>query len=604
MKQENLPTNVKKLNQSFETQCRNVIESRLRDYKNGNKDSFKRTINCLIVAECQSGKSLGKASITGVFSSVLENYSQQFRDLGIPLSEGILPLQGMIWMGVTSKQLWKQHSDVESTLQDYKFKNEHGKNVEMNKVIDFTECLHYSKSDKTVGKRLENIRKSLKTQEIGYIVLTDEAHKATGRKQRQNSFITDYNNLESKTPKFRLSVTATPDFLNGKKLSDLHKMFDVIDFLKPGEGYWGGGQGLKDRRIRDINGHINWTMKSTQSAYDFVKSEIFPLWVKHQVSGDYKNFCLRVNGIKKNLEDAIRRVWTENNQDVPPLNYYKSGGYEELLTHIGKDKQHPNLSDNSFRLIELGIEAGVSIDHSVIGMWYETAKPSSKKRNNDDYYHNMSSHIQRVGRNFGYGAGEYSYPIYCDKKCVEDYMKEINMISDYLETFKNPHYTVKHSGSLTKVKKTISGIEYHIKDVIPFLDEKHSIDFSIEKVGHKITPSVRTTLNYKDYGLSILNDRMSSHRTKMISHPIIGKDNHYLCCVLLDNKPDYSLQDKEDTQEVWEDLKNTEWGNLQNKYVGVVVEIVESSHTCENKTMYGDEEEEVNQDIPWYEQVS
>jgi len=589
MEQSKLPSNVKKLNELFKTQCRNVIQARLRDYKNGDKDAFNKTINCLIIAWCQSGKSLGKASITGIFSSVLEEYAEQFKDLNINLCDGITALQGMIWMGVTSKELWEQHKAPLSTLQDYKFENSWGKKVKMNKVIDFTECLHYSKSKKTIGKRLEDIRKILQAEETGFIVLTDEAHKATGKKQKQNTFIQDYEKIESKTPKFRLSVTATPDFLNGKKNIEIYDLFDVVGFLEPGNDYWGAEEGLKDGRIKDVNGHINWTMKTKSSADDFVRSIIYPLWVKHQKSGDYKNFIVRVNTIKDNFIDAVRRVWTEHNQDVPALPYYTGGRYEELLTHIGKDKQHTQLQDNAFRLIELGIEAGVSIDHSVIGLWYETAKPTSKNKNPNDYYHNMSSHIQRVGRNFGYGAGNWTYPIYCDRTCVTNYVEEINQILNFLKNDSNPNHSTKFTGANSKVKTNSTNSVYNILNVFHFNDKIKIDNFALGLTDKSAGNTKRTDHNHKDYGASILNNQMKNHITKMDSRQITtGTNNRYLCCVFLDNNPGFMVtNNKYNTQEVWKQLSNTNWGNLQNKWVAVIVEEIYQSHLCQNNTFYG-----------------
>lgn len=589
MKQENLYPNVQTLVNTMEAQCAYVIENMLKEYKGGNKEAFNKTIKCLIVAWCQSGKSISKAATTGIVHRVLEKYAPEFNKLDIPLAEGIKALKGIVWMGVTDTQLWEQHQDKFSALKDYKFRNAAGKYVKMDDIVNFDYCLHYSKKENFVGKEVANIHDILEDGEMGFIILTDEAHKATGKEQRQKDFIEQFDDAPSNTPKVRVAVTATPDFLNGYPVSDIYKMFDCAAFLEPAEGYWGAEEGLKDGRFRDINGHIDWTMKKQDGVDDWVLSELYPTWKALQEKRNFKNFVIRISNQGKaysRFVEAVRKVWTAYNEKVPAFNKYKGGTYNEFLMHCGKKYagKHQKLHSCELRIIDQGIGAGVSIDHAVIGGWYES---TNYTKNAKDRHKNMSNHVQRTLRNAGYGAGQYNYPIWCDKQCIRDYVDEMNAIKNFLLANKNPNHISVMSGTNSRVKTYATDTIYVVDGLKAFDTRKELDDYCLRETGHTSGNSIRTQHSNKDYGSSILRNKMKAHRTQLQTRPVIGKTNTWLCCVELDNDVSFTVKNKKtNTQQIWKELADTQWGNLQNKFVAVEVKEVAATHECTNDTFY------------------
>jgi hypothetical protein len=175
---------------------------------------------------------------------------------------------------------------------------------------------------------------------------------------------------------------------NGVKLGDMKKELgiDILDIIEPPKVYWGTNVGgfIGSGREVDIDSN-NYNMSTEEGAYNYVLNMFFPEWQRYKRQKTYKNFVLRLINSKdrERFENAINEVFTDKGMIAPRVFYCNSTkradfGYEEFSMYCGQNGCKKKLEENRIIVIENGIAAGVSIDKSTIGQWYETVNRLSK----------------------------------------------------------------------------------------------------------------------------------------------------------------------------------------------------------------------------------
>lgn len=611
---DNLWPNQYRFKNRLSNQIHHVFKKRMKNFKpdlNSN-NNFPDTIDVMVVAHCQSGKGKGKAIAQEIIETEIRNNKPWFAEQGLPL-KGNVSAKSWLWVGVSDTTLINQHIDKKSSLRNYTYDKNQYEEIKMEEVMYFDLTASYAKSSEYIDEKFKKaITECISEGRYSPVLIVDEAHYGMGEDGRFSALKEWFKKHESNVQKFIVCATATASMLNGVKLKDIKKEvdLDILEVIEAPAIYWGTNEGgiIGSGREKDIDS-LHCNMKYQDQAIHFVEEYLYPRWQHLLKIGKPGNFILRFTDLRskkseKNFRYAVNKVWNDNydGPNTPYINICNSKtsadfNYEQFMEYCGKDGKHKALTENKIILIHHGIQAGVEIDKSTLGLWYDAVEVvKNEKKKNNGIHGNSDVHVQRVGRNFGPNAGDYDYPIFCDVRLIKDYMNNMKRLEEFcLKT--NPlagEYIYEQSGTHAGNKKERK--KFQVIDVIPDPSAQTALQKANQKTGMNLNISVRSGTQEKDLGDLLIRDSLSGHSrnfagTRTNWTRVKGYDDRYVMIIHMDQKPQH-VKCKQNTNIVWNALADTEWGNLQNQYCLVILQDCDDKTVHNNNTCYAIKKDE------------
>lgn len=564
----NMYPNIKKVTNSVIKELRIKILERLLESPL-NKNIWDKTITINLEAECQSGKTAFKAALVAEIDLLLTELSEKFQRNPKTSAFGTKShsVKTMIWSGTTDSTLCAQHFSSSSELMTFQYlKNNFLSEVYL--TLDRS-VVHYSKSKGFISAKYREIESSINKNDKGFIVLCDEAHIGAGINSKWDDFRKTLNEIPSQVPKIMITTSATCDFLSGRTRKDLEKYFDILGYMKPGELYWGAKDALNSTRVKDIKEN-NFEMKNLESAVKFVEEFVYPIYSQSLNTKNYKVLFLRLgrNASKSRMyfKEALEKVWDQKERKSPPeINYFSTTktekSYEECLSYIGSkidDDDRKSLTKPEIFVVKDGIQQGVSIDKSKIGLWFDMFNYESQ----DDFLPDgMSKHVQRTGRNFGYDVGNASYPIFCNTKVLKHYVEAMERSENWNNGL-DENLAKNITGTHVRSSKTKSKADWivNIEKLEPISKIQNEAISKYKALTNSQTNKriglIRSNQKDGDFWSEIRNNRFNSYRTN--ATPITGKKDKFVQVIYIDKREDDIYWDNE--------IKSYISGNLQNMW--------------------------------------
>ncbi|MDB2481709.1 hypothetical protein N9W84_00920 [bacterium] len=289
---------------------------------------------------------------------------------------------------------------------------------------------HYGESAKVRRRFFQRISYILNSQKLA-VVLFDECHVGAGKGATiddlaiRNGVCLGKNVLNKSCKDNELIVlcSATPGTQTyGISAYDLMDKYHIC-YLKPGAGYYGVSNFIKD-------GRVNSCFKPEKDQDRFIEEVIDPF-----LSGECGSFILRFGTAK--TYGKCQKILSYLEAKGVPVTEYSSDkdNISDLCQDIYSDR-----GIHSFRIIYQSYKQGQTLTYKL---------PSGKEvdcRNfirgwfDKDNHDNVATHIQSVGRNFGYGISNLTYPIWCNEK----YLKDSESYYNYIERLSDKNISDRH----------------------------------------------------------------------------------------------------------------------------------------------------------------
>ena len=605
----NLYPNQYRFKDRLSSKINQVFKKRMKNFKpdlNSN-NNFPDTIDIMIAAHCQSGKSKGKAIASELIETEIRNNKPWFAEQGLPL-KGNVSAKSWLWMGVSDTTLINQHIKKTSSLRNYTYDKNQYEEIKIEDLMAFDLTANYAKSEKYITEAFKKaITECINEGKHSPVLIVDEAHYGAGEDGKFSGIKKWFKGHESNVQKFIVCATATASMLNGVKLKHIKKEvdLDILEVIEAPKVYWGTNEGgiIGSGREKDIDS-LGCNLKFEDQAINFVEQYFYPRWVLLHFIDKPANFVLRLTDKNKkserNFRYAVDKVWNDNynGHNIPYINICNSKNsadfkYEQFMEYCGEDGKQKDLDENRIILIHNGIQAGVTLDKSTLGLWYDAVENViDDNKKNAGIHKNSDLHVQRVGRNFGPNAGDYDYPIFCDVRLIKDYMDNIKRLEEFcLKT--NPEAADHiHTQSGTHTQSSEKKKSYEVIDV-----RTGSKQFALQQAKNmtgmnynKLNISVRSETQHKDFGALLIRDGLSGHSRNFagtrINHvKVKGYDDRYVMIIHMDQKPQH-VKCNDNTNIVWNALADTEWGNLQNQHCLVIVQPCDNETIHKNNTCY------------------
>lgn len=382
----------------------------------------------LLVAQCQSGKTGAMLGLCDELIKMENNWRGepvQDRYRSMPQKEISLFL-----IGPSDNALKAQ------TLQRFKlhktdlFEDSYYGNYIWNMIDkDFAHCklespyFSYSEKGYYRDSYFQRISDILNSQRLA-VILFDECHIGAGRDATIDNLAArkgiclgkNVLNKGCKENELIVLCSATPGTQTyGIKASELVDKYHIC-YLKPGAGYYGVSDFLKD-------GRVNSCFRPDKYQDRFIEEVVNPF-----LNGEPGSFILRL-GTAKTYEKCNKIFSYLKSKNVSVTQYSSDkDNISDLCQDIYSDREK-----HSFRIIYQSYKQGQTLAYKIsseeevdcrnyIRGWFD-------KDNND----NLATHIQSVGRNFGYGISDLTYPIWCNESYLKDsrdYYEYIKRLSD------------------------------------------------------------------------------------------------------------------------------------------------------------------------------
>lgn len=280
------------------------------------------------------------------------------------------------------------------------------------------------------------------------LVLFDECHLGAGESGQIKLMCDRYNiNMGSSEAVIRglsdseliVYCSATPG-TQTFGIEAFERKYNVV-YLDPGFGYYGIESFMNDKRML--------------SSFDALKNpNKFKELLKSFKSGEAGSFILRLSDRKSEKTKGFREILSFcKNNNIEIKRYTCNDGNISMLDEdMNKEKD-----SHTVRIIYKSYLQGKTIKNKhLIRGWFDKIPTKD----------NLSSHLQSVGRNFGYSSEDYdisklTYTVWCDvdgmNKATE-YYRRMKILSEAGTSFKDDVMTNTYSE-----KKTISKIPYIIE---------------------------------------------------------------------------------------------------------------------------------------------
>jgi hypothetical protein len=327
---------------------------------------------------------------------------------------------------------------------------------------------------------------------------------------------------------------------------------------------------------------MTWDLKHQDNIIDFLHDEFFETW-------DNSEKGYAVFRIPQKTSELFNRTVTET---------FKNRGLDapEIMLFCSKDKKIKDTNDIKdfvdyfngtkktkkpkaiFCIID-SIKQGITLDKSKIMMWVDRLNASTDRL----LYDNIAMHAQSLGRNVGYDAEQYNYPVYGNYDAIMHHVNDIETLREAVLFNKKTDHIFCHTGANAKPTKnkhktgiTLTQTDIMIKDIIVCKNKEDMLKQVYNLQGTSRKSYSTCSNNVKDFSHSILKNNLNSHGTAVRDQPMHNDPTTFVTPLYMDNPSPTDSRGQNFNM-----LANTQWGDLRSKYIIILTHEVESfkAHT-------------------------